>query len=305
MSRALERDTAAAARLETVTERFHRIGMVAKERRIALESRQRGAGERRADLELELTQLEEEIAATRLARDAAESLAEQRDSVLRQLEDEERSLAEQIQLPAEGVVANLRGDLRSLEQAADRDGKESEALGRRREVIVARMAEEEADAETLIRKIHETDAAVTGAQPAYESAAATAAAAKEQLEALEEFRRELQIAVASAHAHVSALEAALEGLVDPIAMERASMADGVVGAVVSRLDVPAEMAIAVDGALGEWRDALLITRPERVADGYLRTESGRTWRRRVHRCRHRLCHRGAHSRIRMGCRSTC
>ncbi len=258
VTQALERDTAAAARLETVTERFHRIGMVAKERRIALESRQRGAGERKADLELELAQLEDEIVATRLAGETAAGIAEQRDSVLRQLEDEERSLAEQIQLPTEGVVANLRGDLRSLEHAADRDGKESEALGRRREVIVARMAEEEADAQTLIREIHKTDAAATGAQPAYETAAALATAAKEQLEALEEMRRERQIAVASAHAHVSALEAALEGLIDPVAMQRATEADGMVGAVVSRLDVPPDMAVAVDGALGEWRDALLV-----------------------------------------------
>ena len=140
---ALERDTSAVARLETVAERFQRIGLVARERRFSLESRQRGAGERRADLELELAQLEQEIAAARAAEISATELTDRRETVLRQLEDEERSLAEQVQLPAEGVVANLRGDLRSLENAAERDAKESEALTRRRELITERHAEEE------------------------------------------------------------------------------------------------------------------------------------------------------------------
>lgn len=258
VGRSLEHDTSAAARLETVSERFHRIAMVARERRIALESRQRGAGERKADLELEIAQLEDEINATRAAHDTASGLAEQRETVLRQLEDEERSLAEQVQLPTEGVVANLRGDLRSLENAAERDTHESEALSRRRDVIIARMAEEETDAETLIRKIHETDAAVTGAQPAYEAAAAAAAGAREQLEDLDAKRRGMQLAVAGARAQVNALETALDGLIDPVAIERAGQADGVLGTLVSRLDVPAGTAAAVDSALGEWRDAMLI-----------------------------------------------
>ncbi len=43
--------------------------------------------------------------------------AERAELELHALEDEERSLAEQAQLPAEGVVANLRGD---LEVARDR-----------------------------------------------------------------------------------------------------------------------------------------------------------------------------------------
>ena len=259
VGRSLERDTSAAARLETVQERFNRIAMVARERRSALESRQRGAGERRADLELEIEQLEQDIASTRAAEQTAAGLADQRETMLRELEDEERSLAEQVQLPAEGVVANLRGDLRSLENAAERDARELSALSTRREVIVTRMAEEQADAETLIAEIHETDAAVTGAQPAYDEASAAASRGKEQLERLDAQRREAQISAAAATARVSAFEAALEGMVDPVARRRAAESDGVLGALVSRLDVPAEIAVAVDGALGEWRDSLLIS----------------------------------------------
>jgi chromosome segregation protein len=55
------------------------------------------------------------------------------------------------------------------------------------------------------------------------------------------------------------LEAALAGLVDPEAIERATAADGVLGALVGRLDVPLELAGAVDGALGEWRDAYVVS----------------------------------------------
>ena len=259
VGRALERDTSAVARLETVAERFQRIGLVARERRFSLESRQRGAGERRADLELEVAQLEQDIIAARSAEESAAELSERRETILRQLEDEERSLAEQVQLPAEGVVANLRGDLRSLENAAERDSRESEALARRRELIAARLAEEEGDSATLIGAIQDTDAAVTGAQPAYTAASETAAAARNRLEEIDAERRERQIALAGAQAHVKALESALAGLIDPAAIERANAGAGVLGALVSRLDVPAEMAVAVDSALGEWRDALLVT----------------------------------------------
>ncbi|MDJ0663833.1 MAG: AAA family ATPase, partial [Acidimicrobiia bacterium] len=257
VSDALERDTSAVARLETVAERFQRIGLVARERRFSLESRQRGAGERRTDLQLELEQLRIDIAAARQAEQSAVELSEQRETALRQLEDEERSLAEQVQLPAEGVVANLRGDLRSLEIAAERDDREASALQSRRQVLMSRLAEEEADAQTLVAAIQETDVAVGGAQEDFTNASDAATHLRTQLEELDARRRECEIAVAAARANVSALESALAGLIDPTAVERATAADGVVGSVVSRLDVPPELAAAVDGALGDWRDALL------------------------------------------------
>ena len=119
--------------------------------------------------------MEQEIAAARSTEASATDLAERRETALRQLEDEEWSLAEQVQLPAEGVVANLRGDLRSLENAAERDARESEALTRRRELIAARLAGEDGDAETLIGEIQGTDVAVTAAQPNYTAASAATA----------------------------------------------------------------------------------------------------------------------------------
>jgi chromosome segregation protein len=261
---ALERDTSAVARLETVAERFQRIGSVARERRFSLESRQRGAGERRTDLELELSDLKREIATARSAEATATDLAQQRETALRQLEDEERSLAEQSQLPAEGVVANLRGDLRSLENGAERDAKEAASLATRREIVITRLGEEEADAQTLIAAIHDADSEVNGAQAAFTAASERARTEQEHLERAREARRAAELAVASAQARADALAAALEGLTDPIATERAAGADGILGAVVGRLDVPDGLAAAVDGALGEWRDAFVAANPSAI-----------------------------------------
>ena len=257
VERTLERDTAAAARLETVVERFHRIGMVARERRLALHSRLEGAGERRRDLEAEHAHLTAELAAVAHQLAEASALAEHREITLRMLEDEERSLAEQIQLPAEGVVANLRGDLRALEGAAERDRRELDGVQRRREVVSARLAEERAEAETLVAEIRSTDVDAVAAQEHYEHAAATRETAQQALEECEYADRESQIAVAHAAARVEALEGALAGLGDPEVRRRTAAIEGVTGPLVAALDVPEQIAAAVDASLGTWAEALV------------------------------------------------
>lgn len=258
VGRSLERDTAAAARLETVAERFSRIALVARERYYALRSRQEGAGERRNDLELEIADLAAAIAAARDAEATAAELAERREETLRQLEDEGRSLAEQVQLPAEGVVANLRGELRSLENAAERDAREAEALERRRDLVATRLADEAKAADDLIASIQATDAQLTAAQPRYAAATEASTAARERLGRAEAERTDSQIGVAGAAARVDALQAALAGLGDPAARDRAGAEPGVLGAIAARLDVPSDLAVAVDAALGEWRGAFVV-----------------------------------------------
>ncbi len=252
---ALERDTTAAARLETVAERFHRIGMVARERRFGLQSRLEGAGERRRDLESERAYLEGELASLEEELQAARTTAERREIALQALEDEERALAEQVQLPAEGLVANLRGDLRALEVAAERDRRETEALDRRREVVNARLDDERAEAAALLDTIRETDADAVAAQAAHHAVQDTLARARATHDQHESADRDAQLALAHAQARVEALEAAVAGLGDPEAHRRAAAAQGVVGSVAARLDVPSEVAAAVDAALGEWADA--------------------------------------------------
>ena len=256
---ALERDTAAAARLETVVERLRRYGLVARERRVAIEGRIEGAGERRDDLVGEQAELVEGIAEAaddehRLAADA-----ERKGTALQALEDEERALVEQVQLPVEGLVANLRGDLRALENASQRDRRELEATMSRRRVVVERLERETTESRELNRSIQQADAAVTASQRTYERARDHRVAVEETWERVDREHTDVLIAVAAAEARVEAHEAAIAGVGDPAARSRAQEHDGVVGVVAAALDAPSEIADAVDRALGAWAEAFLAT----------------------------------------------
>ena len=253
----LTRDTAAAARLETVRERLSSILLVARERSQAIASRLDGADERREDLELEANDLAASIGdAENLERRARET-ATQREVTLQALEDEERSLAEQIQLPTEGVVANLRGDLRSLETAAARDATEKDQIMRRLRVVEDRIADERSEIERLNLEIQRSDIAVTSLSQGYEIKHDKRLLAEEAFGDARAVNDELQLQVARAQARVDALESALDGLIDESAVEIAVGTEGVIGAVVSRLDVPIEYARAVDAALGAWRSSFV------------------------------------------------
>jgi len=252
---ALSRDTAAAARLETVRERLHRVGNVARERRRSFESRAEGADERREDLALEQADLRSAIADADTSDIRIEEEADRRASILRTLEDEERSLAEQIQLPAESVVANLRGDLRSLETANQRDAAERSQVAQRIEVVKARIADEASETTRLNEAIQSLDGRTHGLQQTYEGATQARSETQVEWEARTSDATGHTVDVARTVARVEAIESALDGLVDEQARDIAQRSDGVRGALVAALDVPADIAGAVDAALGQWRDA--------------------------------------------------
>ena len=256
----LNRDTTAAARLETARERLRSITAVARERSGSISSRRDGADERRDDLDLESRSLRSVLDdAAKLERAAAEEV-ERRGAVLRTLEDEERSLAEQIQLPTEGVVATLRGDLRALETAAKRDMDESELIARRFRLVEDRIADEKQEIERLDDEIQRADSSVTGLARTYDAKLQireSASLARDQARlALDEAR----IEVATGQARADALQNALDGLVDEHAVEIATGSPGLLGTVVGRLDVPVDYATAVDAGLGVWSTSY-------VADG--------------------------------------
>ncbi len=263
---ALRRDTAAAARLETVAERLRRIGLVARERRRSLESRLHGVDERRADLEGEEAELGAALGALAAQEREARVTVERAEAALQELEDEERSLAEQVRLPAEGLVATLRGELHALRTAAERDGREEAALGARGAVVRTRIEEDVAEAAALNEAIRETDGAVTGAQAEYEAARRRRTDAQRVWEERSEAATRVEIAVAGAAARLEALETAVAGLADPEARRRVEDASGLVGAVVALLDVPAEVAAAVDAALGPWSDAFVMAGREELRE---------------------------------------
>lgn len=254
----LSRDTAAAARLETVRERLTKIATVARERRRSLEDRIDGAGERREDLVAEEADLLEAIARTTDDEVVASDETDRRETALRALEDEERSLAEQIKLPAEGVIASLRGDLRALETATERDAAERSRVVARMAVVDARIDEESDELERLNRSILRVDEATAPLQDAFTSVTGERVETQSSWERQTEATAERRIVVAAARARAEALEGALDGLVDERARDITEQADGVIGALVAALDVPGDIAPAVDAALGAWRAAYLV-----------------------------------------------
>ncbi len=257
VGQALERDTAAAARLETARERLRRISIVSRERSQSIAARLEGADERREDLEMEQQQLESDIQGASLDEQNAISVAERRETALGALDDEERSLAEQVQLPTEGVVANLRGDLRALESADRRDTAEREQTSSRVGVVDERILEESKERERLSDSIKSTDSKVTVLSDDYAKRTAKRLESEAVWQEAEDLRSEHRLAAAGAVARVDAFESALDGLVDEETLTIATESAGVIGALAPRLDAPPEIAAAVDAALGNWRDALV------------------------------------------------
>ena len=250
VARILQRDTAAAARLETVGERLQRIAMVARERRYSIESRRRGAVERRDDLSSELASHHDAI--DEMITDEASSAASaaQATVTLQVLEEEANALAEQVALPAEGLVASLRGDLRALEIAADRDATERRQLDQRQQVVGEHVAAKTTEAQTLIVEIQEADAAAGPAQDAYTCSVEETAKARAAFGEVDSGFHAAGLEVAGATARVEAIAAALDGLGNEDAGVLAEQSSEIRGAAVAMLDIPQDMAAAVDAALG-------------------------------------------------------
>ncbi len=264
--RALEHDTAAAARLETTAERLQRIAMVARERRLSIEGRLRGAGERRRDLEAERRHLTNVLAECAAEERVAAGMVERRQQALRLHEDEERSLAEQAQMPAEGVVANLRGDLRAMETAQARDRREAEAIDTRIEVVESRLSDETAGAQRLDEEIRQLDTHIGPVQDEYRLARDARVKEQKAWESAQLSVDEARMRVAQARARVEALEATLRGSGDPSAREHVASLDGIIGSLAGLLDVPSEVALAVDAALGAWGEALVAVDPDSLTE---------------------------------------
>jgi chromosome segregation protein len=261
---ALERDTAAAARLETIAERFHKVATVARERRVALESSERGHGERRRDLELESQDLAGELQRAEAEERSLHTKVERAAATLRALEDEERVLAEQGRLPAEGVLAVLRGEQSSLESAADRDRRDAEALSQRIELISARIVDETAEADRLGNETREVDAEVGSVQATYDEARQGRERAQRDWEAAEEAWQQAQFELTRSRARAEAIEAALAGVTDDSTKDRVTASAHVVASIVDALDIPEGLSIAVEVALGQWADGVVADNPAGV-----------------------------------------
>jgi len=254
---ALDRDTTAAARLETSSERLHRIALVARERRLALEQAATGVDARRRDLAAERGDIVDRLAATRAEEASAAEAAERAEATFRSLEEEERSLADADRLPAEGAAASLRGDLAALESAAARDEREEAGISQRRVAVGALVDEEARESERLAAELSGFAEDRRRLAAAHEQARAAAERDRQDATAAEDTHRVAETVLASARARLEALEAAGAGLADTDTRDRAAALDGIVGPIAARLDVPGRLSAAVATALGPWADAFV------------------------------------------------
>jgi chromosome segregation protein len=269
LGEALDRDSAAAARAETVLERLRRIGQVAQERHRSGAARLEGADERRRDLETEAEELERRIAEAESNVGHVDRMAADAERSFRQLEDEERSLTEQEEMSTEGAIAVVRGDLRSLDMADERDRRELEAVETRARTVQARTSDERATAARINDEIRDLDAVATPAQERYDRAHRERAEAQERWEQSEAAHSDARVEVVGASARRDALVAAAEGLADEQARAIVEESVGVVGSVAAALDVPAELAAAVDAALGPWAAGVVFDDPGSLRDAVM------------------------------------
>ena len=252
----LDRDTTAAARLETTMERLRRISSVAHERRRAATGRREVAVERRSDLEEERKAIEVELATMRSDTDDATVWVQSREESFRRLEDEERAMATQTSLSPEGAVAAVRGELSVLEAAQARDARELEAVVLRLEVLAGRILDETAEIFRINEEIRIADVQLSELQRAYELAMKRRTGDQETWLAAEDILAGAKLEQAASGARVEAVTVALSRRVDDETRRVAETAAGALGSLVSVLDVPEGLRKAVEAALGGWAHAV-------------------------------------------------
>ena len=252
----VERDTGAAALLETTAERLRRTASVAHERSRAASGRFQATVERRADLEAELTSIGDQLMGLETAAADATGEADSQETRFRRLEDEERVIATQNALSAEGAVAAVRGELSVLEAAGVRDDRELEAISHRLDVVDGQLRDESSEISSLNEEVRAIDEKVVKLQAVFDQATRRRSSDQEAWVKAEEGLIDARLAVAAAGARVEAVGAALAGRFDREARRSVEGADGSRGSLISLLDVPAGLEPAIDAALGRWADAI-------------------------------------------------
>jgi chromosome segregation protein len=269
----LDRDTGAAARLETTVERLRRLGAVAQERSRAVSGRRQAGIERRSDLRLELGGIVEELGGVTTSETGAIAQAEAMEARFRRLEDEERAIAIQNALSPEGALAAVRGELSVLEAAGVRDSREMEAIERRLDVVISQLSDESGEISRINEEIRSLDEEISGFQDGYQKASRRRESDQKAWSAAEEAMTEARLTMAAAGARVDALEAALSGSVDIESRRTVEMVEGALGALVSCLDIPAGLEKAVDAALGRWAVAVAFKSVDRLKDAVERLKA--------------------------------
>jgi chromosome segregation protein len=252
----LDRDTSAAAMLETTNERLRRVSSVAIERSRAVSGRREAVVERRGDLEAENAGIEDRLVGLGDERRQAEVVATKAEAAFRRLEDEERAIATQNSLSPEGALAAVRGELSALESSLTRDRRELETVGHRLEVLTSQIGDEQTEIDRINDEIRAMDSSMAQLEAAYEKASGSRQASQERWAGAEEALDFARIERASSAARHEAISAALEDRFDPQARRAVESAPGALGSLTSQLDIPTGLEAAVKAALGEWADAV-------------------------------------------------
>ncbi|MDE0168194.1 MAG: chromosome segregation protein SMC [bacterium] len=258
-ARSLARDAGAAARLDTVSARLRGIAQVARERRRGLVGRIEQATVQRTSLDRQID---------RLVHQLEEADGREQDAG-RQVEATEANLrasAEQLQgppAPEDADPVMLRDDLRSLETAAARDAREFSKLTELLEGTTARADADRSRAKALERELDRTRERTAAARKLRESSSHALAARNAQWERSDRLLREARSGRAAAEAKAEALTAAASRSWRPL-KERLTDLGGVAGVLTALLDPPDVMAAAVDAAVGEWAEAVVLDGPDRL-----------------------------------------
>jgi len=260
----LDRDTSAAAMLETTAERLRRIASIAQERGRAVSGRQEAVVERRSDLEEESAAIVDELAVIEADRKRAEMVASSAEAAFRRLEDEVEAIATQNSLSPEGALAAVRGELSALETSLTRDRREMEKVAHRIDVLVSHIEEEQREIDRINAEIQNLDLAIGSLQRDYEQASRGRTETQQRWSDAEQVLDAARIELASANARVEAISGALEGRFDAGARLAVESASGALGSVTSQLDIPEGLEVAVSAALGEWADAVAFDSPDSV-----------------------------------------
>ena len=269
----LERDTSAAAMLETTMERLRRVASIAQERIRAATGRREAVVERHGDLEEESDEIDRQLEEVDSERANAEAVAASAEDAFRRLEDEERSITTQNSLSPEGALAAVRGEFSALQTSLDRDGRELEKVTQRIDVLRAQIAQESHEIDGINGEIRAMDTAMSGLQTGYESASRDRAKNQETWSSAEDALDHARIDLAAAQARLEAISAALTGRFDADARKTVEAARGALGSLTSQLDVPHGLEPAVHAALGDWADAVAFGDPESVRDAVAEVKS--------------------------------
>ena len=262
VSRALQLDTAAAARLETTRERLNRIASVAGERSRSLFAGYEQRDDRLRDLAEESAALVAELSSIGDEERQAQGSVDRTEVALKALEDEERSLAEQELMPEEGVVANLRGDLAALEAAEQRDTAEAAALHSRVAELDVSAENHQTSTEVLNQEIRTVQKAISESKRASVEQTHASRARGGQLQQAIDHEQGLRLALAALIAKLDVLagsSAATAQTRDRLVSE--GTAEGV---LVDMLGVPTDLTASVAAALGPWADSLVLSSIDRV-----------------------------------------